>query len=338
MNRRTMWLAGGAILIAILYVGDLSYRTFIEGPTTKANNDLDRLDRQLQEAADSQLLAKKVGQKMETFSGRALPSDPILARSLYQDWLLKLTERHKMTGISIDASNPIPIEIKSRTVKRKNRLIGHRITYTLHGKTALPQWAQWMKEFEQSGHLHKIKSLTLVPLGNGTELDANVTVEAVSLMATERVDSLSDWSRDPQQESSASDVAAFVSRNIFARGFSKTLSAIRLQAITFNRRGDAEAWFSTGDNKSAQIITLGESLKVPLHEVTLVGVMDEAAKVRVNGMEILLPIGKSVGQILDPMGTVAAEANNTSAPSSDTPKQPSDSTKTTVSSNGESAT
>jgi hypothetical protein len=66
--------------------------------------------------------------------------------------------------------------------------------------------------------------------------------------------------------------------------------------------------------------------------------MDDAAKVRVNGMEILLPIGKSVGQILDPMGTVAAEANNTSAPSSDTPKQPSDSTKTTVSSNGESAT
>ena len=136
MNTRTQWLLAGVAILAILYTGDYLYRSLIEEPSRKATAALDRLDNQLQQAADSQLVAKKISQKMESYNGRSLPYEAEVARSLYQDWLLKLMERHTMTGISIDASAPVPIEIKSRTNKKKTLLVGYRITYTVHGKTA----------------------------------------------------------------------------------------------------------------------------------------------------------------------------------------------------------
>ena len=301
MNTRTQWLLAGVAILAILYTGDYLYRSLIEEPSRKATAALDRLDNQLQQAADSQLVAKKISQKMESYNGRSLPYEAEVARSLYQDWLLKLMERHTMTGISIDASAPVPIEIKSRTNKKKTLLVGYRITYTVHGKTALPQWVQWVREFEQTGHLHKLQNFTLVPLGNGSELDANMTIEAVSLQSTERPDTLSNWVRDPQQESSSSSLASLVQRKIFARGFSKTLAAIRLQAITYNRRGEGEAWFDLGESTPTQILTLGQSLQLPVHEVMLLGVQGDLARLKVNGTEIEVTIGKAIGDVMQPL-------------------------------------
>lgn len=305
MNTRTKWLLAGVGVLALLYVGDYVYRTYIEEPSRNATVALEKLDKQLQDAADSQLIAKKISQKMEGFAGRALPYNPDVARSLYQDWLLKLMERHEMAGISIDASAPVPIEIKSRTTKKKNRLIGYRISYSVHGKTSLPKWVNWVRDFESSGHLHKIKSLTLIPLGNGNEIDANLTIEAVSLQAAEREDQLTQWIRNPQQEPSASVLASFVQRNIFARGFSKTLAAIRLQALTFNRHGEGEAWFDVGEGKSTQIINLGQKLDIPIHDIVLLSVAGDIAKLKVNGAVIELAIGQTLGQVMDP-GTNAA--------------------------------
>ncbi|MBN8602067.1 MAG: hypothetical protein J0M26_13625 [Planctomycetes bacterium] len=305
MNTRTKWLLAGVGVLALLYVGDYVYRTYIEEPSRNATVALEKLDKQLQDAADSQLIAKKISQKMEGFAGRALPYNPDVARSLYQDWLLKLMERHEMAGISIDASAPVPIEIKSRTTKKKNRLIGYRISYSVHGKTSLPKWVNWVRDFESSGHLHKIKSLTLIPLGNGNEIDANLTIEAVSLQAAEREDQLTQWIRNPQQEPSASVLASFVQRNIFARGFSKTLAAIRLQALTFNRRGEGEAWFDVGEGKSTQIINLGQKLDIPIRDIVLLSVAGDVAKLKVNGAVIELAIGQTLGQVMDP-GTNAA--------------------------------
>lgn len=305
MNTRTKWLLAGVGVLAVLYAGDYAYRTYIEEPSRNATVALEKLDKQLQDAADSQLIAKKISQKMEDFAGRALPYNPDVARSLYQDWLLKLMERHEMAGISIDASAPVPIEIKSRTTKKKNRLIGYRISYSVHGKTSLPKWVNWVRDFESSGHLHKIKSLTLIPLGNGNEIDANLTIEAVSLQAAEREDQLTQWIRNPQQEPSASVLASFVQRNIFARGFSKTLAAIRLQALTFNRRGEGEAWFDVGEGKSTQIINLGQKLDIPIHDIVLLSVAGDVAKLKVNGAVIELAIGQTLGQVMDP-GTNAA--------------------------------
>jgi hypothetical protein len=313
MNPRTKWLLAGVGVLVVLYVGDYVYRTYIEEPTRKANAALDRLDKQLQDAADSQLIAKKISQKMESYAGRSLPFEPDVARSLYQDWLLKLMEQHEMTGISIDASAPVPIEIKSRTNKKKNRLIGYRISYTVHGKTSLPQWVNFVRDFESAGHLHKLKSLTLVPLGNGNEIDANMTVEAVSLQAAEREDQLTQWVRDPQQEPSASSLTSLVQRNIFARGFSKTLAAVRLQALTFNRRGEGEAWFDIGEGKSTQIISLGQKLEMPIHEIVLIGVHGDIAKLRVNGTELDLAIGQTIGQVMEPASNTIPTPSNADA-------------------------
>jgi hypothetical protein len=313
MNPRTKWLLAGVGVLVVLYVGDYVYRTYIEEPTRKANAALDRLDKQLQDAADSQLIAKKISQKMESYAGRSLPFEPDVARSLYQDWLLKLMEQHKMTGISIDASAPVPIEIKSRTNKKKNRLIGYRISYAVHGKTSLPQWVNFVRDFESAGHLHKLKSLTLVPLGNGNEIDANMTVEAVSLQAAEREDQLTQWVRDPQQEPSASSLASLVQRNIFARGFSKTLAAVRLQALTYNRRGEGEAWFDIGEGKATQIISLGQKLEMPIHEIVLIGVQGDIAKLRVNGTELDLAIGQTIGQVMEPTSNTIPTPSNADA-------------------------
>lgn len=305
MNRRTLVLAGAAALIGVLYFLDAGYRSWIEEPTQRLENQQSALQKELGDLQAEQVAGRRLANQLDDYTARALPYDPNLARSQYREWLLQLVERHEMKSASVNAEAPQPIEIRGRIDRRERRRVGHTIRFTLRTRTSLPRLVDFLYEFHQSAQLHKIQSFSLNPVGNGSELDLTLVIEALCLEATERADTLSDWVRREDAEPSRSEYELLVQRNVFARGFSESLAQIRLGAITQDRKGALQAWFAVGSPAETQIVGSGETLDLPLHSVEVQRIEADRVEIAVDELSISLKLGQTLGDVLQPNGSAA---------------------------------
>lgn len=309
-NRRTILLAAGGIAVIFMYIMDTGYRSLIEQPTQRYEGELGAVESKLQDANTSQVTGRRLVNQLDDFAARALPFDPALARSSYQDWLLKLVEQHQMESASVDAETPRPIEVRSRTAKRKANLIGHRIGFALRARTTLDHLTDFLHDFHRSAQLHKIRNLSLTPLVNGNQLDLNLSIETLSLQSTEREGELSKLVRDEQTFPPRAEYQEFVSRNLFAKGFSRSLGQVRLNAITQNRSGELEGWFAIGSPPQTQIASLGGVLDLPLHTVKIESFEESRIKLMVNEFECWLSLGETIGQVLGNPSTTSPTTPN----------------------------
>ena len=315
-NRRTMLLAAGGVAVIAMYVLDTGYQTLVEKPTQRYEGELRSVESKLQDANVSQITGRRLANQLDQFAARALPYEPALARSRYQDWLLKLVEQHKMESASVDAETPRPIEVRSRTTKRKSILIGHRIGFAVRARSTLQHVTDFLHDFHRSAQLHKIRSLSLTPLVNGNQLDLNLTIEALSLQSTERESDLSALVRSERSFPPRDHYQEFVSRNLFAKGFSRSLGQVRLNAITQNRDGELEGWFAVGSPPKTQIAPQGAVLDLPLHTVRIDAFEESRVKLIVNEFKCWLSLGQTLGEVLgDP--TTAPVAVQSEEPDQD---------------------
>lgn len=296
MNPRTKWLAIAALTVFSLYGADQIYRSQIEEPTRRLTADLDRLTNELQDSKDQQTIANKINQRLGSYQQRALPYDPQLARSAYQKWLLQLVESHRIQSASVDAAQPRPVDVRSRVDRRKRLPVGNTILYSVRGQGTLSQWTDLLAEFRGAGHLHKIRNLTLNPLGSEGQLDVNLTIEVLSMVSATRKDELSDWVVAGQPRQSREEYGELVRRNLFARGFSKALFDIQLKAITLDRSGQAEAWLTIDASGAAKPLRSGQQLPMALHDISLIEILQDRVLVHVNGEAVWIALGQNLGE------------------------------------------
>jgi hypothetical protein len=297
MNRRTRWLLMGALAVFGFYGLDQVYRSQIEEPSTRLNADLDRLTNQLQESNDAEAVARKAIQRLESYQQRSLPYDPQLARSAYQKWLLSQVDLHQIQSASVDAAQPKPVEIRSRTDRRKRLIVGNTILYSLRGKATLAQWTRWMKDFREAGHLHKIRGFALNPLGTEGQLDASLTIEVLSLSSATRKEELSDWGMSSEGDLVSADYGEFVRRNLFARGFAQALFDVELKAITFDRAGEPEAWFQLDSRGTMHSAKPSGTLPLALHDIAIIEIQPDKVLVEVNNDPHWIQLGQTIGEI-----------------------------------------
>lgn len=300
MNPRTKWLLVGCVAVFGLYFADAAYRSWIEQPTQELNARFDALTEELRETKDTQLMAQKLGKRLDDYAARALPYDPQLARSLYQEWLLNVVERHQLAAASVDPGQPVPVEVRSRTKRGKRERLGYRIAYTLRGQATLAKLAGFLDDFRQAGHLHKIRTLSLNPTGKEGVLDANFSIEVLSLEAAPSKDQLSDWRlvSDVPLESEPTRGHDFVHRNLFARGFARALYEVQLKAITFDRNGQPQAWFRTAAGDKTSTLNVGEQVPVALHDIAVVEILPGRVLVNVNQVPYWLELGQTLGDLM----------------------------------------
>jgi hypothetical protein len=309
MNARTKWLLLGAAAVFGLYFTDSFYRSWIEEPQRLLNAQQDALVQKIREANDEQLVAQKVGKKLEIYAGRALPYDPQLARSGYQEWLLNLVEKHELTGASVDAGQPSGVTIRSNVGKKsKRKTVGYRMNYSLRGQASLGKLADFLYDFRQAGHLHKLQSIALNPIGNEGQLDVSLTIEVLSLVASPRKDALSDWALDLEASAPREAYDGFVRRNLFARGFAKALFAVELKAITFDKSGDARAWLRIANGGATRTVGVGDQVPVPLHDIAVVEVLPDRVLLDVNDALCWLSLGDSIGEVMAPETDLPTDA------------------------------
>lgn len=297
MTPRTKWLMIAGLAVFGLYGADSLYRSWIEQPTQQLNLKLDAVTRGISDSKSDQLVAQKLGKRLDGYAARGLPYNAQLARSLYQEWLLDLVERHQFASTAVDAAQPVAIEIRSRTKKGKRVTVGHKIAYSVRGQASLANLASFLDDFRNAGHLHKIRSLSLNPIGNEGQLDISLGIEVLCLEASPNKDQLSDFEWVHNAENPASDYSDLVRRNLFARGFAKALNDIELKAITFNREGKAEAWFTVDRIGTIRTITAGNQIPVALHDIAVVEVLADKVLVRVNQDPHWITLGQSIGEV-----------------------------------------
>lgn len=297
MTPRVKWLLIAGLAVFGLYGLDSLYRSWIERPNQQLTAKLDDLNGVLNASKAEQLVAQKQGKRLESFAARALPDDPQLARSLYQQWLLNLVETNELTSASVDAAQPIQVEIRSRTKKGKRQLVGHRINYSLRGQATLAKLSGFLNDFRKAGHLHKIRAITLNPIGNEGRLDADLTIEVLCLEASANKEQLGLWEVVDEAAIAPSTYDHLVRRNLFARGFAKALFDVELKAITSNREGIAQAWFRIDGRGTTKTIAAGNQIPVALHDIVVIEVLSNKVLVRVNEESHWIKLGQSIGEV-----------------------------------------
>jgi len=294
-TKRNRWLLAALGLVALFYFGDMGYRKLYEEPLQAQHRLETQLTKQLKTAKQNLARAKSITDQLTMLEKRSLPANPEMARSRYQAWLLQLVGNAQLTGTSVDAGDPVAVTYTARRLK-KPLVLYRRITFTVHGRGDLTQITRFLYDFYAAGHLHKIRSLSLNPIGNGQMVDMNASIEAISMPTAERDTELSTTAADQLAFADIRPYQLIAQRNLFGRGGAHwAWQQIALTAVTKNVAGIGEAWFTVGGNSQTQIVPAGQTLTGPV-DLTVVQLDGRDAIVDVDGQRFRLGVGHSLAE------------------------------------------
>lgn len=205
LQKREKVLAGimGALLVAIIGWQSLSVFAGYVGNLRRQRNQLAEEIAQCQEQIDA---AKEAQERLDQWNRRALPSDPVSARSAYQNWLLEQVCEGQLDKFVVNAGE-----------SRRSPHAYTRLSFTVGGRGTLEELTELLFHFYSACHLHKIVSLTITPVEQTKELSLSISIEALSLPGADQRDRLAD---KPAQRLAFSELDAYLStiaqRKIFS--------------------------------------------------------------------------------------------------------------------------
>lgn len=142
--------------------------------------------------------------RLDAWGRVSLPSDLETARSLYQNWLLTLATEAGFEGTKVEAGQG-----------RQRGEVYHALRFSLQAQAPLDRLTRFLQRFYAAGHLHQIRSLSLVPLEKSDKLDLQLSIEALVLPGADRKDKLT--TEQGSRLASPSDAYRLIAtRNLFA--------------------------------------------------------------------------------------------------------------------------
>lgn len=205
LQRREKILVGltlGLVCLAglwfLLFSGDSRSDDQLLAEQTKLESEIENKQKQI----DSAVRDRK---RLTDWQRRALPADPVLARSLYQNWLRGLTARTNLHGTTL---------VANEAGARHDQLT--RISFNLHAQAKLGDLVEFLYEFYSAGYLHQIRDMTIKPMQGARELDLKLTIEAVSLPTAESKDQLPKEAGSLLKFAKLSEYRPIISRDFFA--------------------------------------------------------------------------------------------------------------------------
>ena len=291
---RNRWLLIALGLVVLFFAGDAGYRKFYEEPAQDRERSKEQLSKRLSAAKVELAKSKGVSEQLEQLERKSLPWDAEMARARYQDWLLQLAKDAKLTGTNVDSGDPVAMTATSGKGKRSAEMF-KRFSFSLNGRGDLGQVTKFLYNFYRGGHLHKIRSMSLNPIGQGQEVNLSLSIEALALPNADREAELTTLVSEQLAQADMRDYQLIAHRNFFGSG--GTASAwkqIQLSAITSDARGLGEAWFNVGTESQTQILQLGQTLTMPSFEVRVVSLDETTATISIDGQLYRLAIGQNL--------------------------------------------
>ncbi|NLX54360.1 MAG: hypothetical protein GXY58_04540 [Planctomycetaceae bacterium] len=281
-------------LVGLFFVGDWAFRTFYEEPARERERTKDRLTKSLDEARLELDEAMNVGEQLEQLEQKSLPWDAEMARARYQDWLLQLAKDAKLTNTSVDSGEPVAVTAGGRRGKRPMEMY-KRFTFSLNSRGDLTQVTKFLYDFYRAGHLHKIRTMSLNPSGQGQQVGLSLSIEALALPNADRETELTTVVSEQLAMADMRDYQMIAQRNFFSSsGTASAWKQIQLSAITSDVHGTAEAWFAVGPERKTQILQPGQTLTISASEVRVVSLDDRTATISIDGRLHQIAIGQNL--------------------------------------------
>ena len=149
---------------------------------------------------------RRAQQKLRQWNRQSLPTDPEIAKALYQDWLQQQLTDAGLQVKDIKISSPLASSNRYR-----------QFTYVVSGSGKLGPFTDFLHRFYQAPHLHRISKSTLRPTGDDRqELTISLTIDALSLPEGDRKDQLAEGTNNEKISPLAEFQKEIVSRNLFA--------------------------------------------------------------------------------------------------------------------------
>lgn len=168
-RRKETWLIGIAAVVLTLIVGRLLW-TVVTTPFRTRQKNLTSVSANVR-AKEKQLQdLLKAKEKLERWRAQSLPSDPVLAQRLYQNWLLECAQNSHLEDTRLDCGE----------VRREKNLF-YRMPFTIRAQGTLESLTHFLYSFYSRNYLHSIQRIAVTPLKDAKKVDLLITVEAVAL-------------------------------------------------------------------------------------------------------------------------------------------------------------
>ncbi len=205
VGRREVTLLAVLALFAVLLIGTAVYSAIISPYLAKKRNaqqlaaQVAQKERQLKELLQAE-------EQLRLARQQSLPADPVVARRLYENWLLE----------SAQAAGFADVKIESGEIRRERDLF-YRFPVVIRGQATLEKLTAFLHAFYARKYLHRIQQISLTPGKDGKAMDLMVSVDAVVLDDAVSKDALPDGEPARRQLDPLKDyVSVIAGRNLFA--------------------------------------------------------------------------------------------------------------------------
>ncbi|NQT17482.1 MAG: hypothetical protein HQ582_32300 [Planctomycetes bacterium] len=167
----------GAMLL--WFGGEWLVDNALRGPLDARRREKSRLEETIKKLKEEQKRIAAAKTHLAKSRSQSLPSDPELARSLYQAWLVELVERVRFSSPSVNSFEPVTRRVSAKGTR--NSTFYHTLSFSMRGRGTLEQVTEFLYAFYRTDVLHQIRTILISPLREGDQLDLSVTIDALAL-------------------------------------------------------------------------------------------------------------------------------------------------------------
>ena len=204
MNGREKILAIAVASLVALWGASQGWDKY-QAAVERSLNTQRNVAQKLSTARTATARGQRAQQKIHQWKQQSLPTNPDIAKSLYQDWL-----QQQLTAAGLEVA-----ELKiSSTHARPTSFQQFSFVASATGK--LEQLTEFLYGFYQAQHLHRISQATFSPTKDRKALQISLTIDALSLAEGTRKNQLADGTLDPFKQSLEQFRESITGRNLFA--------------------------------------------------------------------------------------------------------------------------
>ena len=285
LRKRLLYLVLGAIVVFI--GGDYILRNYIDAPLEQRQARKEQLEKKIKKKKKELAESKEAARKLAIWEKSSLPNDTEIARSLYRTWLLELVEKSDFQAAHVD-SGP--------ATSRKGYY--ESLSFSVRGKASLNQVVKFLFDFYQAGHLHKIQSLSLTPIGKGSGLDVVMSIEALVLPGATNKTQLSTVVSHRLNYSSLADYGIISQRNLFGAGGESDASRQAFLTAVTRDAGEPEVWVTLRGQDKLIKLRKGGQFEIGHFTGVVVDILDDDVILESVGERWLLSIGEPLADAL----------------------------------------
>lgn len=169
-KKREKILALVVAALLLVVVGRFLFTTW-RGPLKALADRRDELVKEVDKKHERVARSRKAQARLAEWNRRSLPSDPVVARSLYQNWLLGLGKEAGFQGTKVDVTGQ----------GRQRGGVYRALRFTVQARATIEKLTDFLYQFYSADQLHLIRSLSIKPTADSGDLELTLVVEALSL-------------------------------------------------------------------------------------------------------------------------------------------------------------